>query len=185
MADEFEKFRKKPAQGHNSMAMLHETIEEQHSMEVEIAKMQAALKEKQDALKVIQENTLPELMVELGVESMTTPSGLTVDLTESIHASIPKKFSDKAFDWLDEHGESGMVKRSFEIKFNRDEEAWANKFARDLGQRKKPVNAVIKKKVEPPTLKSWVNTKLSNGEEIPLDLFGVFRRKISKISMKK
>ena len=184
MTDDFKEYREPAGAGHNSLGELHARIEEQHNLEVEVAKLQAALQAKQDELKNIQERVLPELMIELGVESLKTPGGLTVELAESIHASIPKTLQDQAFAWLDEHGESGMVKRTFEVKFNRDEEAWANKFQADLAKRKKPVRAEIKRKVEPPTLRSWVKNKLREGEDIPLDLFGVFRRKVAKVSVK-
>ena len=184
MTDEYKDFREEGnSAGHNALAHLHGLVNEQHELELEVARLQQQLQLKQDQLKLHQEKILPEAMLELGLSTFGTPSGLQVSLEESIHASIPKKFQDDAFTWLDENNESGMIKRSFEIKFNKDEEKLANKFVADLNKRKTRLRVDMKKKVEPMTLKAWVTRSLEEGREIPLELFGVFRRKVSRVKV--
>jgi hypothetical protein len=170
--------------GDNSMARLSGLAKLQKEREQRVAELQRQLQEAQDELEQIAGKELPELMQDLRLENFTTSDGITINIKESIHCSIPKARQDEAFEWLEKAGDDGMVKRKFIIAFNRDEEAWANKFRADLAKRKKPVNAIIERKVEPPTLKSYVTKKLEAGEPIPQELFGVHRRKIATVEVK-
>lgn len=170
--------------GDNSMARLSGLAHKQKEAELKVAALQKQLQEAQDELEQISGRELPELMQELRLEDFTTSDGIAIKVKESIHCSIPKAREEDAFGYLEEAGDGGLVKRSFVIDFSRDEEGWANKFKADLAKRKKPVRATIKRKVEPSTLKSYVTKKLEAGATIPLELFGVHRRKVTTVEIK-
>ncbi len=174
-----------PTVGSNALARLAGLAHDQKLAEARVARLQQELQEAQDALMLIAERQLPELMMELRMKDFTTEDGIKIEIKESIHTSIPKAKADQAFEWLEKHGQSGMIKRKFEIAFNRDEEAWANKFRADLAKRKKPVHAKIERKVEPATLKAYVTRQLEAGVDIPQELFGVHRRKLATVEIKK
>lgn len=171
----------KPAVGDNAMAQLLALAKEQVSAQEEVAILQRKLDEAQDRLRKVSEKDLPDLMQELRMTTFSTTDGVSIELNETIHTSIPKAMQDEAFGWLESHDQGGMIKRNFVISFGKDEEAWATKFRADLGKRKKPLAVKIERKVEPPTLKAFVTRQLEAGKDIPQELFGVHRRKVSKV----
>lgn len=173
-----------PQVSSNSLAALTKLANEQAAKELEVAELQQKLEQAQRELRDIAEVRMPELMDELGMSNFTTTGGYKISIEQQISASIPKAKADEAFDWLDKNEYGGMVKREFAVSFGRDQEAWARKFAADLKKRKQPLNVSVRKKVEPMTLKKFVTDQLMEGNDIPLDLFGVFTRRVAKISHK-
>lgn len=181
---DYEEHKEAPKIGDNSMARLYGLAQEQKAAEAKVTKIQQELAEAQAELDRIAGRELPDLMQDLRMTEFTLDNGTKISIKESIHTSIPKAKEDEAYEWLENNKHSGVVKRKFEIMFNRDEEAWAKKFQADLAKRKKPVNAKITRKVEPATLKALVTRELEAGKQIPLDLFGVHRRKLSTVEVK-
>lgn len=180
---EDEKTDATPKLGDNSVARITALAKRQMEAEARVARLKDELEAAEKDLFLIAERDLPNLMDELGVTEFKMASGVKVVVTESVHASITKERAAEAYGWLDENGHSDLVKREIVIRFNRDEEAWARKFLRDLNQRKRPVNFTEKKSVHTETLKKFVREGLEGGEDIPLDVFGVFRRKATKVEV--
>lgn len=181
---DYSDYKEPPKAGSNSMASLKALARKQKLAEQEVARLEDELAKAKESLKEVSERELPTLMADLQLGSFTTDDGIEISINESIHTSIPKGSEDEALTWLEKHDQSGLIKRSFVIMFNREEEAWANKFKADLAKRKKPVNAKITRKVEPQTLKAYVSKELEKGTDIPQKLFGVFRRKVSEVKIK-
>lgn len=177
------------AEGANPAAKLKELsnlAERQRALEVEIAGMSDKLKKKEEELARLSEQDIPTIMDELDLEEFSTKSGLKVIVREKIRAQISESNAPKAFAWLDDHGFEKLVKRTFVIEFQKDEEAWANKFEGDLAKRKKPLHVARKKAVHPSTLVSFVTERLTSGDtDFPQELFGVFRQRFSKVEVKK
>ena len=172
--------------GDNVKARLHGLADQQIALEATVAKLEAELKTaKKDLAMIAGDNktagTLPTLMDELGVTQFKTDSGVTMEIDEQIYAGIPKNREDEAVKWFDDNGASKLVKRTFTISFSKDEETWAHQFEGQMKRRKKPLHCERRQVVHHSTLKAWVNEALREGKDIPLDLFGVFRRKISKV----
>jgi hypothetical protein len=147
----------------------------------DVDRLEAGLKAANERLKSLTEHQIPVLMDEIRLTTFRTTDGVSINVKEIVRASPPKDRRDECYDWFENNGEAGLVKRLFLIKFNREDTAWFNKFKADLARRKKPVNAVIERKIEPPTLLAWVNRKLEAGANIPEELLGVFRQRIAKI----
>lgn len=181
---DYSDYKEPPKAGSNSMASLKALARKQKLAEQEVARLELELEKAKDLLKEVSERELPTLMGDLQLSKFSTDDGTELEIEESIHTSIPKGSEDEAFTWLEENDQSGLIKRSFVIMFNREEEAWANKFKADLAKRKKPVNAKITRKVEPQTLKAYVSRELERGTDIPQKLFGVFRKKRSIVKIK-
>lgn len=139
----------------------------------------------QEVVREMSEKTIPEAMDALEMSTFTTRGGLSISIKEAIRASIKDEVKDRAIIWLDDHGYGALVKRKFTVAFGRDEEKWADKFARDLAQRKRQLKVDQDKSVHPKTLASFVKEQLEAGAEVPLDLFGVFRQRYAKIEVKK
>lgn len=184
MTYDYSKFKKDDGPGDNALSAITHKAQEQAQAEAEVARLEEELDEAKKKLREISWHELPKLMDDLGIPELTLDSGLVVKVGEDIRASIPKAHEAKAFAFLEENNQAGMIKRQFVIEFAREEETWANKFERDLKQRKKPLNVKRKKSVPPQTLSAWVRKELEVGKELPLDLLGVFRQRVSKVKMK-
>ena len=184
LTHDYSEYHDEPKAGSNSMARLSGLARDQKKAEAKVADLQRQLQEAQEELDRIAGRELPDLMQELRLKDFTTEDGVRIEVKESIHTSIPKARQNEAFEWLEKNGHAGMIKRKFVISFNRDEEAWAKKFQADLSKRKKPVQSTIERKVEPPTLKAFVTRELEQGVDIPQELFGVHRRKLTTVEVK-
>lgn len=139
----------------------------------------------QEVVRELSEKTIPEMMDALEMKEFTTRGGLSISIKEAIRASIPEARKSEAIIWLDTNGYGSLVKRKFVVAFGKDEERWADKFARDLAQRKRQLKVDQDKSVHPKTLASFVKEQLENGAYVPEALFGVFRQRYAKIEVKR
>lgn len=185
-AYDYSEFKSDEPVGENLMARIQGLAQEQIAAETRIASLDEQLAEAKAALRNVKEVQLPELLdeAELGDSIITTPAGYKVQLGVAIRGSIPKVMESKAFLWLEEHENGKLIKRTFAIEFGKGDETWANKFERDCAQRKRPLNIKRKKGVHPQTLQSFVRQQLDEGVDFPMDLFGVFRQRFAKVTVK-
>lgn len=174
----------KDGPGDNLLAQIAVTALEQKEAEAEVERCQDALKEAQNKLRRISEETLPALMDEAEMATCETRDGIVVKVQEKIRGSLPKGREAPAFAWLEEHGHEDLIKREFKIQFGKDEEAWAKRFESDLLKRKRPVNVVRTDTIHPSTLASFITEQLGAGVDIPLDAFGAYRQRSTKIMIK-
>lgn len=172
--------------GGNLMAQIEGLAQEHLDAEARLANLEEQMAEAKATLRRIAEVLLPNLLddAQLGESTITTPAGHVVKMSEIIRASIPKGGELPAFQWLEENGNGGLVKRTFAIEFGRDDERWADKFERDCAQRKRPLNLKRKKAVHPQSLQAFVRQALADGVNLPLKTFGVFRQRFAKVALK-
>lgn len=168
----------------NILAQLTASAMDQLAAEKQVAACEEALAVAKAELKRISEFTIPELMDAAETQEHTTKDGLRIKITETIRGSIPKENPDAAFKWLGENKHDDLIKREFKIRFGKGDEAWAKKFERDLKARKKPVAVEVSRTVHPSTLASFVKGQLEAGVDFPLDTFGVYRQRVSKVEQK-
>lgn len=170
--------------GDNVLAQLSVSAMAARSLEKEIEEAEEALDKLRKRHRIMIEHDIPELMDAAGQTLITTKDGIVVQMDEIVRASIKEENRPKAHAWLNDNGHGNLIKRSFNIEFNKDEEAWAAKFQRDLEQRKKPVRVKRKDAVHSGTLTSFVKEMLAEGKEIPQELLGVFRQRVAKLAVK-
>ena len=164
---------------------LQTAIETQASIEAKIDEQKAELKESEAQMRALSTKTIPDLMDTLGISKFTTTGGHEVSIREFVRGSIPKARTDEAITWLNENGHERLVKQQCVIDFGREDEAWAKKFLRDCALRVRPLNAAWKRGVHPQTLQAWAREQLAGGVDIPMELFGIFRQRMSKVVMPK
>ena len=163
------------------MARLATLAREMADLEQVVIDAEKTLRQAQAALAQIQEKTIPEQMDALGIEEFTATGGLKISIGEVIRASIPKARQEEAVLWLDDHGFGDLVKRKFVVSFQKNEEKWANKFARDLAQRKRELAVTQDKGVHAQTLSAFVREQLAAGNELPMELFNVYRQRLARL----
>ncbi len=168
----------------NLMARISDAALRQKKLESQVAQLEEDLSHAKEELRQVDEVELPGLMEQAQCEEFTTRDGIRIGVKEAIRGSIPKPNQAKALKWLEDNGYESLIKREFKIQFDRDQEAWARKFEADLAKRKKPLAVKVERKVNPQTLQSFVKQLLEEGEDFPMDLFGVFRQRRAKIDVK-
>jgi hypothetical protein len=158
---------------------LNVLAEEQHLAEKEVLACEEALKAAQVKLRDIAEHKLPEYMDSLGLEIFKTKKGLMVNIKEKVRASISADNKPKAFSWMEGNGFGGLIKRTVIVGFGRDQSAQAKELTDKLKE-EYPTTS-FEQKVETSTLQAFVREQLAAGSDIPVDIFGVFRQRISVI----
>lgn len=169
-----------PTTSGGELTQLTQLAEQQASAQAKVSDLEAQLNKAREELRDIAERQVPELMDQIGVSEFKTATGLKIKIDETIRASIPKAKAPLAFAWLKQNGHAAMIKRVVSVAFGKGEderaEALREKLASDF-----PVEDNAS--VHPSTLAAFVREKLREGEEVPLDLFGVHRQRVSKIEV--
>jgi len=140
-----------------------------------VAQREAALEEAVKAATLIEQQSLPELMRELGMREFVLTDGAKLSVKTDYHCSIPKAQQAQAFAWLREHKAEALIKRTVSAVFGRGEDAIADQTLRQLRQLLGE-DARIEEKtaVAPQTLAAFVRERFANQQEVPRELFGVF-----------
>lgn len=172
----------RPAPSDNELKSVVGLAREQWKWEREIGRLKDELKKAEEALKNVAERELPNLLVEIGMTQFKLSNGALLELKTETYASISAEHRAAAHKWLEDHEHGNIIKREFNIRFNRGDEAWAKKFQRDLAQRKKPLAVVVKRAVHPQTLQAWVREALAAGITVPEDIFGIFKKRVTKLT---
>lgn len=120
---------------------------------------------KKDVRRVEQED-LPDLMQELGLETFKLTTGETIEVKPEIDCGISEERRAKAHAWLTENGFGGLIKTEVVAKFGRDEREAAVACAEQIG-------GEMIERVHPSTLKSFIKEQMAAGTAVPFDLFGV------------
>lgn len=143
------------------------------SMEIDekIAEAEQYLKDLKFKKRKVNEEDIPNLMQEMGVDSVTV-DGNKVALRQFVHARIADDKKDEAFTWLRSIGEADIIKNDVTVSFKSGEDNMAGAVIDDL--RSQGLEPAQKTHVHPQTLKAWVKNRIESGQEIDFDTFGVF-----------
>lgn len=169
----------KPSADGGELSQLSLLAEEQAAATAEVARLEALLETARANLRGYAEQKVPELMDQIGLSEFATASGLRIKIQETIRASIPKAAAFRAFAWLRENGHAAMIKRTLSVALGKGEEERAEKLHAMLDAEFEVSDV---ENVHPSTLAAFVREKLQEGEEVPIDLFGVYRQRVSKLN---
>lgn len=122
---------------------------------------------------------LPLAMDSAGIESVTV-NGRKISVGKYVHANIPEKHRDKAFEWLRNNGHGSLIKSQVVIFLPRGKDSELSKIEAFLKQHK--VEMETKTAVPWNTLTAFCREQLSKGESLPMDLLGVYDGRKVKIS---
>lgn len=167
----------------SDLGSLSELIAQLEAAEADVREAEEELRRRQQIVRSLSEHDIPEVMMAVGIETFKTTSGTEVSIKKDIRASIPVAMRERAYQWLEDNGYSGLIKREVRVGFRRDEGGEALTLLDELGG--KYGNVAERQEVHPATLKAWVKERLTEGDDIPMELFGAFevnRAKIKKRS---
>ncbi|NBQ49102.1 MAG: hypothetical protein EBV86_01315 [Marivivens sp.] len=137
------------------------------------------LKQAAEQLRLLEEETIPGAMQELGFEKIVLETGEEIKCVQEVYCSIPRAMAHDAHAWLHDHGHGGLIKTEVKVNFGKDEWDDAEAFSYRLHEQGIPHD--LGQKVHPQTLKAFVKEQLAQGTDIPLELFGarpVYKAKV-------
>lgn len=133
----------------------------------------------------IAERLLPEIMDENNVKDMTTRNGVKVAIVDKVKAGIRKADMAEGCQWLVDNEHSDLIKVEVTVKFPKGDIDKALELLSYLEQHPEEYAVAMKETVNPQTLGAFVREMLADGEALPMDLLGVYRRREAKITLKK
>ena len=146
----------------------------------EIRAIEEALKIAKATERRISEIEIPEMMGNLGFETITLNTGQKVSVNDSIQCAIPAPMKPKAFVWLDANGHGDLIKSVITAKFGRGDSDMADECFNallDVGASPNQVESV-----HAGTLKAWARVEIAGGRTPPEDIFKIHVGKQTKIS---
>lgn len=146
--------------------------QEVSNWEGKVAQLEEQLRTAKAKLLELTDRDLPDMMAEVGITNFTLADGSKLEVKQTYGARIPVVHRDAAFAWLKEKGHDDIIKNLVSVPFGRGEDSLATDFI-NLAQ-KNGYAPDQKKEVHPQTLKAFVKEQLEKGQEVPMDLFGVF-----------
>lgn len=178
-AIDYSDFKETSTPSDEAFAPLNALVVEARETQAAIATLERELDEKAKLLVGILTVRLPSLMQSMGLTEFKTTDGLEISVKEEVEAHISKENQTAAHEWLDKNNHGGIIKRDITVSFNKEQNEAAKALLEELS--KKFAGVASKQTVHPQTLKSWAKEMLGNGADFPMELFGIFRRKVAKI----
>ncbi|QYC52246.1 hypothetical protein FEKDPFPA_00082 [Pseudomonas phage PA4] len=157
-------------------------VDKASQLDGEILDLQKALAEKEEELKTLKRNTIPELLEELGQKTTTLADGRTVKVEPKAIISVKEENKSKFWKWLEDTDNDGIIKTKVLAEFGRGEMEDAKKAAEAIIEA--GYDATINRDVHYQTLQSFGREYLEKGEELP-DFIGVHEYKEAKITKPK
>lgn len=148
---------------------------------IDLENKMAALRATEIALRT---RAIPDLLMTHGVSSVEV-GGYSFKLDSFVSGGIPKdpEKRAKAFSWLIENGQEGLIKVEVSVEFGKDMFSEAQVVA-DLIKASGHA-PTLEKNVHPQTLLAFVRQRMKNGEDIDLDVLGIHTGNIARIEQVK
>mgnify|MGYP003108817968 FL=1 len=154
-----------------TMTELSGLVRRLRNTEQQIEDAEQHLKSLKQEKQKLSTESLPDLMDEMGVERIDV-DGLTVTKKQIVAASIPVDKREEAFAWLRQRNLDHIIKNDVICSFQKGQDNLAKSTVAML--KEKGFNPNIKTHIHPQTLKGFLKTRIEEGQEIDLDLFGAF-----------
>ena len=143
-----------------------------------VTRLESELATAKEDMRRVEQEDLPDLMQELGLETFKLKSGEVIEVKNEVECSISEDRRAVAHEWLTSNGFGGLIKTEVVVKFGRDEHDAAVACAESVG-------GEMIERVHPMTLKSFIKEQMEAGRAIPFDTFAVRPFNKVKITLKK
>jgi hypothetical protein len=172
----------KSQEGDNLKTVLRELADELIAAQAEVDRIQLELDAANGVVKDLVENRIPN--VAEGLEGdFNIGDGRTLTIKQEIRASVAGEKLAPAVEWLDAHNYGNIVKRNLTFEFGKDDDERVKAFKEAVLPILVAQKLVLKEKtaIHPATLLAWVKERLKEGDNLPVDVFGIFRQRIAKV----
>lgn len=155
--------------GEDAMARLAELAKQQIALELLIDSKEKQLSEVKLELKKISENSIPDLMSEIGMSEFKLTDGSKV----TVKPFYSGTYTEEGANWLKENGHDAIIKKSAELDFGRMDTEECNSILaliKDVGE----IGIKQKEGIHHATLSSFIKEQVTTGKSFPLELFKGF-----------
>lgn len=182
--DPYAEFRADDTPKEKAFAKLDELVKQLTQAEKDVAEAQVALKKAQEKLRQLDEFDIPEYMDELALKEFTNVAGIKIEAKSTVYASIGNRKA-AAYAWLIKNKHGGIIKRNVTVAFNTSQAEDAKALFEELNGREGLVTAGVKQemKVEAASLTAFVRKQLKAGNEVPADIFGIYDKRSTKVTL--
>ena len=149
----------------------------------DIEEKKLELKELENQFRQISESSLPEALQSANLSEIVLSDGTKLSVAPFYKGHISEKNRPAALDWLMQNGHGGLIKNEISLKFGRDEDERAQDTIASLQQR--GLSPSVKQGVHAQTLNAFVKERLTNGKDIPSEIFGIYVGSRAKIERKR
>lgn len=168
------------APSNEDLSQIAALANQQLALAKEIAEDEEALAEKKRKHGLLSEVDIPKLLEKFGMTMFKLIDGSIVDIKVNLVCGITEANKSAAFKWLEETGNDGIIKNEFKLPFGKGQDEQAQDLREFLDSA--GFSYSNSRSVHQSTLKSFVKKRLAAGEEVPVDLFSVFEKKVAMIT---
>ena len=148
-------------------------IRQSIDLDNEVKDAEKHLKDLQQRKRTVDEEDIPSLMEQLGVESLTV-DGNKVSIDKFVSARIPDDKKEEAYSFIRSIGEGDIIKNEVVVGFGMGQDNVAGAVVDDL--RNQGLAPAQKTHIHPMTLRTWAKNRIEKNQEIDFDMFGIFRK---------
>ena len=161
------------------LGTLGSAVNELLQVQSEILEQEDRLKQMKATERGISQGTIPQIMENLGFETITTLDGKKVSIKDSVQVSIPAADKPSAYKWMDDNGHGDLIKIALTAKFARGDRELADDCFNALVDEGASPNQT--ESVHSGTLKAWARVELEQGHMLPADLFKIHVVKLTTV----
>jgi len=158
--------------GDDQLKTVSKLAEYQLILETKIKRAEEDLATLKEQFKQVSQTDLPEALAETGLSEIKLTDGSKISVQQFYNASVPKDKIDEAFTWLRNNNHGDLIKNTIACSFGRGEDGNAKVLKEELT--KIGISFTSKEGVHPQTLKAFVREQVESGQNLPLDLLGVY-----------
>ena len=161
------------------LAAISALARSQRDQEQRVAELEKELDEAHKRLRKTSEVDLPSVMDEVGLESFTLTDGTRITVKETLYASISAAKKPAAAQWLLDNELGSLVKDTVSVPFEKGDHERAvalQDFLRCEGY-----EPGVAETINTASVKAAINELMEQGREVPLDLFGAYFVKRSRL----
>ena len=137
-----------------------------------VSQLEEDLKREKESLRKLSDEDLPSKLQEIGIVNFELDDGSVVQVKENISAHIKEENRVAAYEWLRDHGLDDIIKNTVVCSFGREEDDKASDFF--AFAKKEGFEPQQNSSIQPSTFKAFAKDRIAQGEEIPMDLFGIW-----------
>lgn len=185
MSDDYSDFDTVITPDANQLKAIETIVQEAYRLMTTIDTYEAGLKAAKAELAALTHKAIPDAMAAAGTSDFTTTNGVKVKIKDVLAGTLPKEPGARAqaLKWLEEHEGRSIIKGTLTAEFERGEGNLEkkNRAAEELARL--GVDFVEQESVHPQTLCAYARERIKNGEEVPLDLLGLYGGRMAKITV--
>lgn len=164
----------------DTLAALHNLLEETISLEEVVETMEEDLKAAKSALHALKANKIPDMMNQMQMDQLSF-KGWNVKINDFVSGSLPKNPEKRAaaLRWLEAHDGSGLIKTEVKVSFGKSQHDEALSVAHKLEAEGHAPN--VESGVHSATLQSYARQRIKEGDPIDTETLGLFVGKVAKL----